>query len=160
MFSPHYELFKTETQFVVVTKELRVCWDFIQKDLRHLQRALEQRWGGERKDKYKGRALYSQKNAENRASKERQASFRPENDFLSECLLLHQHHKVDIRSEKGPRIASCMVNVTTAPAYIHHLSPICPEWDLVILTYIHHKTTADLSSAWISTGSVKQPWLS
>lgn len=49
MFSPHYELFKTETQFVVVTKELRVCWDFIQKDLRHLQRALQQRWGGERK---------------------------------------------------------------------------------------------------------------
>lgn len=61
MFSPHYELFKTETQFVVVTKELRVCRDFIQKDLRHLQRALQQRWGGERKDKYKGTALASQK---------------------------------------------------------------------------------------------------
>lgn len=61
VFSPHYELFKTQTQFVVVTKELRVCWDFIQKDLRHLQRALQQRWGGERKDTYKGTALDSQK---------------------------------------------------------------------------------------------------
>lgn len=52
LFSPHYELFETQTQFIVVTKELRVCWDLVQKDLRHLQRALKQR-GGDRRGKNK-----------------------------------------------------------------------------------------------------------
>lgn len=68
-------------------------------------------------------------------------------------------HEEDIRSEREPWFASCMANVTANPAYTHHLAPICPVWDLVILTYIHHKTTARLQSACITTGSVKQLWL-
>lgn len=60
LFSPHYELFETQTQFIVVTKELRVCWDFIQKDLGHLQWALKHR-GGERRDNNKDRELDSQR---------------------------------------------------------------------------------------------------
>ncbi len=42
---PHYKLFETQAQFIVVTEELRVCWDLIQEDLGHLQWALQQ-WGG------------------------------------------------------------------------------------------------------------------
>lgn len=39
--SPQYELFETQTQFVVMTEELGVCWDFIQEDLGHLQWTLQ-----------------------------------------------------------------------------------------------------------------------
>lgn len=39
---PHYKLFETQAQFIVVTKELRVRWDLIQEDLGHFQRALQQ----------------------------------------------------------------------------------------------------------------------
>lgn len=60
LFSPHYELFETQPQFIVVTKKLRVCWDFIQKDLRHLQWALKQT-GGERRDKKEDTELDSQR---------------------------------------------------------------------------------------------------
>lgn len=44
--SPHYKLFETQAQFIVVTEELRVRWDLIQEDLGHLQWALQ--WGAER----------------------------------------------------------------------------------------------------------------
>lgn len=43
---PHYKLFETQAQFIVVTKELRVRWDLIQEDLGHFQRALQR--GAER----------------------------------------------------------------------------------------------------------------
>lgn len=45
---PHYKLFETQAQFIVMTEELRVRWDLIQEDLGHFQRALQQR-GGERR---------------------------------------------------------------------------------------------------------------
>lgn len=45
---PHYKLFETQAQFIVVTEELRVRWDLIQEDLGHLQWALRQ---GQREDK-------------------------------------------------------------------------------------------------------------
>ncbi|TNN45174.1 hypothetical protein EYF80_044624 [Liparis tanakae] len=48
--SPHYKLFETQAQFVVVTEELRVRWDLIQEDLGHLQWAL-QRGGGRQRNK-------------------------------------------------------------------------------------------------------------
>lgn len=38
---PHYKLFETQAQFIVVTEELRVRWDLIQEDLGHLQWALQ-----------------------------------------------------------------------------------------------------------------------
>ncbi len=51
---PHYKLFETQAQFIVVTEEFRVRWDLIQEDLRHLQRALQQRRGsGERRRRTK-----------------------------------------------------------------------------------------------------------
>lgn len=37
---PHYKLFETQAQLIVVTEEFGIRWDLIQKDLRHLQRAL------------------------------------------------------------------------------------------------------------------------
>lgn len=37
---PHYKLFETQAQFIVVTEELGVRWDLIQEDLGHLQWAL------------------------------------------------------------------------------------------------------------------------
>lgn len=43
---PHYKLFETQAQFIVVTEELRVRWDLIQEDLRHLQWALQWRGSG------------------------------------------------------------------------------------------------------------------
>ena len=47
---PHYKLFETQSQFIVVTEELRVRWDLIQEDLGYLQRALQRgRGGGERR---------------------------------------------------------------------------------------------------------------
>lgn len=46
---PHYKLFETQAQFIVVTEELRVRRDLIQEDLRHLQWALQQRGSGERR---------------------------------------------------------------------------------------------------------------
>lgn len=46
---PHYKLFETQAQLIVVTEELRVRWDLIQEDLGHLQWAL-QRVGGRREE--------------------------------------------------------------------------------------------------------------
>lgn len=37
---PHYKLFETQAQLIVVTEEFGIRRDLIQKDLRHLQRAL------------------------------------------------------------------------------------------------------------------------
>jgi len=48
---PHDKLFETQTQFVVVTEELRVRWDLIQEDLGHLQWALQR--GGQKQRKRK-----------------------------------------------------------------------------------------------------------
>lgn len=49
--TPQYELFETQAQFVVMTEELGVCWDFIQEDLGHLQWTLRRHteWEKERK---------------------------------------------------------------------------------------------------------------
>lgn len=47
---PHYKLFETQAQFIVMTEELGVCWDLIQEDLRHLQRALQWSGSGERRE--------------------------------------------------------------------------------------------------------------
>lgn len=52
---PHYKLFETQAQFIVVTEELRVRRDLIQEDLRHLQWALQQRGSGERRKETKTR---------------------------------------------------------------------------------------------------------
>lgn len=46
---PHYKLFETQAQFIVVTEEFWVRWDLIQEDLGHLQWALQQGVGGERR---------------------------------------------------------------------------------------------------------------
>lgn len=45
---PHYELFETQAQLIVVTEEFGIRRDLIQKDLRHLQRALRKGGGGGR----------------------------------------------------------------------------------------------------------------
>ncbi len=50
---PHYKLFETQAQFIVVTEEFRVRWDLIQEDLRHLQRALQWKGSGERRRRTK-----------------------------------------------------------------------------------------------------------
>lgn len=101
--SPHYKLFETQTQFIVVTKELRVCWDFIQKDLRHLQWALQQRGGGERRDKKQRYRVRQPKKSKNTARKGRRASFR--HDFLTECLMLPRaeilRHNIRTISDHG-----------------------------------------------------------
>lgn len=57
---PHYKLFETQAQLIVVTEEFRIRWDLIQKDLRHLQRALHKKGGkgrGEEGDKNKDAVL-------------------------------------------------------------------------------------------------------
>lgn len=49
---PHYKLFETQAQLIVVTEEFGIRRDLIQKDLRHLQRALrkEKEAGDKNKD--------------------------------------------------------------------------------------------------------------
>lgn len=57
---PHYKLFETQAQLIVVTEEFGIRWDLIQKDLRHLQRALHKKGGkgrGEEGDKNKDAVL-------------------------------------------------------------------------------------------------------
>lgn len=72
---PHYKLFETQSQFIVVTEELRVRWDLIQEDLGYLQRAL-QRGGGERR---KGTGLERQ-----RKRKQKQKGGRKEREEVRE----------------------------------------------------------------------------
>lgn len=147
-FSPHYELFETQTQFIVVTKELGVCWDLIQKDLCHLQWALKQR-GGERRDKNKDTGSDSQRKQKTEVRRKDKPHSGWKTTSWKNAQCCHGlWHTDDIRSEKEAWFASCVVNATTEPAHIHHLSPIYPV--RALLTYIHHKTTVRLSSAWIS----------
>lgn len=49
---PHYKLFETQAQLIVVTEEFGIRRDLVQKDLRHLQRALrkEEEAGDKNKD--------------------------------------------------------------------------------------------------------------
>lgn len=62
---PHYKLFETQAQLIVVTEEFGIRWDLIQKDLRHLQWALHKKGGkgrGEEGDKNKDAVLDWQRN--------------------------------------------------------------------------------------------------
>lgn len=74
---PHYKLFETQAQFIVVTEELRVRWDLIQEDLGYLQWALitEDGKGGEgQKQRDRVRETKKEK-AKTKWRKEREEAF-------------------------------------------------------------------------------------
>lgn len=142
---PHYKLFETQAQFIVVTEEFRVRWDLIQEDLRHLQRALQWKgeWREEEKDKNKETELETKKEKAKKKEQRKESQEVREEAFESgwtkarwECPSFRRgkwlpnwtpnsaigqdaelEHKEDIRSEKEPWLASCMANVTANRAH-------------------------------------------
>lgn len=59
---PHYKLFETQAQLIVVTEEFGIRRDLIQKHLRHLQRALrKEKEAGDKNDKNKDAGLDGEK---------------------------------------------------------------------------------------------------
>lgn len=162
LFSPHYELFETQTQFIVVTKELRVCWDLIQKDLRHLQRALKQR-GGERRDKNKDTGSDRQRKQKTGGEKERQASFGLENGFLIERSMLPRtgtlHHNIRTILDQRRRHHLPPVWLMLPPSL--HTSTICLQFTLYELSWpifiIKPQYACPVPES--RQTSVKQPWL-
>lgn len=134
---PHYKLFETQAQLIVVTEEFGIRWDLIQKDLRHLQRAL---CGGRRREtKTRMRGLDCERKKtpaeEGRASLVQTSG----NKVRDKSWVPEPEHGQDVKLKKNPPSAVCMANVNqTNPAHAHHLAPICVECELVTLTYNHY----------------------
>ena len=80
---PHYKLFETQAQFIVVTEELGVRWDLIQEDLGHLQRALEH---GEEREEGKGKHKETRVRETKTEKAKQKSGARKERSWERKCL--------------------------------------------------------------------------